>query len=129
MIGLLFALGLAACSQAAEPDKPKPSPKPSPSPIPSPTVDLCADLFLVSDQVREIRAGTATADELVAELDSLQSLMTEDGFGDVATALGRLKVEIDTSSDYRFDSAVKLRAKTVSFTALTAALQADCEPP
>jgi len=90
--------------------------------------------------VRKVRKGTETDEELITTIDELQvtvdtfAATVSDGesrkaLSDVYDALGRLEVAIDAAGpNYRFDPVVKVSAKSLSFTGLTAALILDCTP-
>ena len=88
--------------------------------------------------LRSVRKGTETVDEQIATIDELQVGVESysrdfDPFGvggvlrDLAGALLRLEVAVDAAgANYRYDAAVRHASKSVSYSAITAALKFDC---
>ena len=150
LVIVLVSSTLAACSgsdQSELPASPTDSPTSSTpveeSPSPTPTIaewDYCSNSQAVGHLVRQVRKGVELPDVLIAEAGELRDNITTysrdlddaeelGALRDVADAVGKLQLALlDAGPDYPFDEIVALRAQSVSFTGLTAALTLRCEP-
>ena len=109
------------------------------SPIPPSTFDFdyCAEGSRVGDMFRSVRRGTRTDKEQIAIVAQLQSLVElsaqTSGFYEAAAlqklaiGLGRLKVSIRAAGpNYSLNPVVRLRARSASYLAGTAAFILRC---
>jgi hypothetical protein len=143
LIALVLSSAVSACRSPAPSETASVSsttttaPATTVSPFASASVELwdyCAEASSVGGLVRKVRKGTELPESLVAEAEELHDhLVTfagtvsdpkgQSSLRDLTSAVGTLEVALSgAGSTYAFNTTVQLRAKTVSYSALTASI-------